>query len=298
MEARMEKGKVSILLRAIVFFLAVSIVWALPEDSRDRAAKTEKLRKEIRLLNLFNGLDLTQEQMKTILDGARESQKLRDEYESALARVQDQMEEALDSIRVYLSEDREIPPQTVRDYHSLDREVRKVRLQVQERIAELAREIEESLEPHQLYQLQEFVPCIIPPKGEKRIGQAEDTKGLTRNLERIRRLPSHLYQQRKTEIVGRTCQGLRLHAPPYSEMDDEELRAHVESVFDRMRRLEDAEFEIHKERLAEELISPVKPEIPASNLVRKIAGFLLSEEAVTVLEDRLDRRYPAGRKVS
>lgn len=293
----MEKGKVSIILRAIVFFLAVSVVWALPEDSRDNAAKTEKLRKEIRLLNLLNGLDLTQEQMKTILADARESQRLRDEYESVLAQGRDQMEVALDSIRGYLSDNREIPPQTMRDYHSLDREVRKARIQVQERIGELAREIEECLEPHQIYQLQEFVPCIIPPKGEKRIGQAEDTRGLTRNLERIRRLPSHLYQQRKKEIVGRTCQGLRLHAPPYSEMDDEELRAHVESVFDRMRGLEDAEFEIHKERLAEELIFPIKPEIRASNLVRKIAGFLLSEEAVTVLEGRLERGDSPGRKV-
>jgi hypothetical protein len=30
--------------------------------------------------------------------------------------------------------------------------------------------------------LQEFIPCIIPPKGELRIGQAGDNKGLVKNL--------------------------------------------------------------------------------------------------------------------
>jgi hypothetical protein len=159
----------------------------------------------------------------------------------------------------------------------------------------LAEEIEESLEPHQLYQLQEFVPCIIPPKGEKRIGQARDYKGLARSLERIRRIPSRFYQQRRDEIVRRTLEGLKLHAPFFSDLDEEEMKRHIESIYDEVRNLEDAEFEIQKERLAENLISPFKPEVPSNNLMRKIAGFLLSPEVIPVLEARIDRGDSAGR---
>ena len=193
----------------------------------------------------------------------------------------------LEEIRSYLRENEAIPSQTVQKYHSLDRENREERLKIQEKMKEIAREVEGSLESHQLYQLREFVPCIIPPKGEKRIGQAKDYKGLTQGLERVRRVPSSVYQQRKEEIVSRTLEGLKLHAPPFSDRDDEEMKRHIETIYEDVRNLEDAEFELQKERLAEELISPFKLEIPSGNVMRKIAGFLLSEEVITVLEERL-----------
>jgi len=291
----MEKGKVSIFFMVMVFFLAASLLWGLPEFSKEKLEKTEELRREIRLLNLINGLDLTPKQMEIVLENAEENQRMRDQFEKVLLNRQEEMEAALEEIRSYLRENEEIPPLTVQKYHRLDREIREVRLKIQEEIKDLAKEIEESLEPHQLYKLQEFVPCIIPPKGEKRIGQAKDYKGLTRSLERIRRIPSRIYQQRRDEVVGRTLEGLKLHAPLFTDLDGEEMKRHVESIYDEVRNLEDAEFEIQKERLAEDLISPFKPEIPSNNLMRKIAGFLLSAEVIPVLEARIDRGDSAGR---
>lgn len=294
----MEKGKVSVLWMVLAVFLTAGLLWGLPEFSREKLGKTEGLRREIRVLNLMNGLDLTQEQMEIILMSAKEYQRLMARFEHILLNSQDEMEAVLEEIRSYLREDREIPPQTMQEYHRLDRENREERLKIQEKMKGLARKVEECLEPHQLYQLREFVPCVIPPKGEKRIGQARDYKGLTRGLERIRRVPSSVYQQRKEEIVGRILEGLKLHAPLFSDMDDEEMKSHVETIYDDVRSLEDAEFEIQKERLAEELISPFKPEIPSGNVMRKIAGFLLSEEVITVLEERLNQGDLTGERIS
>lgn len=294
----MEKGKVSVLWMVLAVFLTAGLLWGLPEFSREKLEKTEELRREIRVLNLMNGLDLTQEQMEIILTSAREYQGLMARFEHILRNSQDEMEAVLEEIRSYLRENEEIPSQTVQKYHRLDRESREERLKIQEKMKESAREVEECLEPHQLYQLREFVPCVIPPKGEKRIGQARDYKGLTRGLERIRRVPSPVYQQKKEEIVGRTLEGLKLHAPPFSDMDDEEMKWHIETIYDDVRSLEDAEFEIQKERLAEELISPFKPEIPSGNVMRKIAGFLLSEEVITILEERLNQGDSTGERIS
>ncbi len=294
----MEKGKVSVLGMVLVFFMTAGLLWGIPELSREKLEKTEELRREIRLLNLMNGLDLTQEQMEIILASAKESQRLMAQFEHILRNSQDEMEAVLEEIRGYLRENTEIPSQTVQKYHRLDRENRKERLKIQSKMKGLAREVEECLEPHQLYQLREFVPCIIPPKGEKRIGQANDYKGLTRGLERVRRVPAYLYEQKKEEIVSRTLQGLKLHAPPFSDADDEEMRRHIEAIFWEVRTLEDAEFEIQKEHLVEKLISPFKPEIPSGNVIRKVAGFLLSEEVITVLEERLSQGDPTEERGS
>ena len=294
----MEKRKVSVLGMVLAVFLTASLLWGLPEFSREKLGKTEELRREIRVLNLMNGLDLTQEQMEIILMSAREYQGLMARFEHILLNSQDEMEVVLEEIRSYLRKDREIPPQAVQEYHRLDRESREERSKIQEKMKGLAREVEGCLEPHQLYQLREFVPCIIPPKGEKRIGQARDYRGLTRGLERIRRVPSPVYQQRREEIVERTLDGLKLHASPFSDMDDEEMRSHVETIYDDVRSLEDAELEIQKESLAEKLISPFKPEIPSDNIIRKIAGLLLSEEVITVLEERLNRGDSTGEQIS
>lgn len=291
----MEKGKISIILGIMVFLFATSLLWGLPGFSEEKLEKTEEMRREIRLLNLINGLDLTPKQMEIVLENAEENQRIRLQFEKALLNRQEEMEAVFEEIRHYLRENKEIPTQAVQKYHRLDREIREARLEIQGEMKGLAEEIEESLEPHQLYQLQEFVPCIIPPKGEKRIGQARDYKGLTRSLERIRRVPSRIYQQRRGEIVRRTLEGLKLHAPFFSDLDEEEMKRHIESIYDEVRNLEDADFEIQKERLAENLISPFKPEIPSNNLMRKIAGFLLSPEVIPILEARIDRGGSAGR---
>lgn len=285
----MEKERISLAAMGLVFFLAGSIIAGAPEYSKEEREKTEELRKEIRLLNLLNGLELNQDQMKIILVSARESKRLREEFENTLILRKKEMDAALEEIKSYLSEDRELSPSTVQNYHRLDREMREIRLQVEERIKRLAQNIKDCLESYQLHQLQEFVPCIIPPQGEKRIGQAKDNKGLTRSLDRIRRIPEGLYRLRKEEIVWRSLEGLKLHASPFADIDEEEMKRHIESIYDDARRLDNAEFEIQKERLAEEMVSPFKPQIPSANLARKIWNFLLAPEVIPILEERIVR---------
>jgi hypothetical protein len=104
-----------------------------------------------------------------------------------------------------------------------------------------------------------------------------------------------LYQQNKKEIVGKTLEGYKLHAPLFADRDDEEMKKRIESVYDEARNLEDAEFEIQKEQLAEDLVSPFQPQAPSNSLTRKIAGFLLSAEVIPVLERRIARGDPTGK---
>ncbi|MGD8535256.1 MAG: hypothetical protein PVF66_05335, partial [Candidatus Aminicenantes bacterium] len=122
----MEKGKVSIISGIMVFLFATSLLWGLPEFSKEKLEKTEEMRREIRLLNLINGLDLTPKQMEIVLENAEEYQRIRIQFEKALLNRQEEMEGALGEIRHYLRENKEIPPQAVQKYHRLEREIREV----------------------------------------------------------------------------------------------------------------------------------------------------------------------------
>lgn len=284
----MEKEKIMISWLVMVFFLNAGLLRGLPKFPAEELEKAEELQREIRLLNLVNGLNLTQEQMEMILRSAEENKKLREGFITTVLHRQEKMEEPLKKIKSYLSERKEIPPHVAQIYHRLNKEMKKARLEMQERVRDLAKHVEEGLESHQLFQLQKFIPCIIPPKGEARIGQADNYKGRIRSLERIRRIPSRLYQTRKEEILTRTLEAMKIHVPLWVDIDEQEMKNHIQAVYDETRRLDDAEFEIQKQRLAEDIISPLKPDIPSHNLARKIEGFLLSPEIIPILEERIE----------
>lgn len=282
----MEKGKVFIFGITIVCFFCALYLEGESKTGSASLERIEELQREIRVLNLVNGLDLTQEQMEMILSSAREIKQLREQFKSSVLFRQEEMGTLLEEIKRYVKDRKEIPASTVKRYHRLNREIKEARAKMEDRIRQLAKEIEEHLESHQLYQIEQFIPCIIPPQGEARIGRANENSGITRSLERIRRIPASLYHLKKEDIFRRTLEGMKLHAAPDMEFDEEEARLHILSLYDEARQLDDAEFEIQKEKLAEKLISPFKPDHPPARLDRKISAFLLSPEIVTILEDK------------
>lgn len=250
---------------------------------------SETMRRQIMVLNLVNGLDLTSDQMEMILSYAKESEALRRQFQSTLLLSQSKLESTLEEIRAYLREKKEIPSSTKQEYHRLADEIKSTRLKMDEGVRSMALNIKERLKPHQVYQLEQFVPCIIPPKGELRIGQVDNHKSLAMKMERIRGLPSRVYERRKSWILSQTLRGLKLHAPRGTSIDEGEMRDHIQQIFDEARSLEDTEFEVQKEDLAQRLIFPIKRPETKNSLLRKIEGFLLCAEIIPILDERIVR---------
>jgi len=287
-EVKMRKGKGVFLIHLIGFFiLSFYFLWGFENPPRKSLGTAEELRQEIRLLNLVNGLELSPEQMERILKDARETKKIKEEFEQNLLSLGTDIEAVLQEIKAHLQENKEIPSQTVRHYQHLDTEIRSARAKMEERIKFLAQELEKSLQPHQLYQLEHFIPCIIPPKGESRIGQAGDSKAQVKNLERIRRIPSFAYERRKGQILEKTLENIKLHAPRGMEIDEQEMTKHIEDIYDRARNLEQTDFEIQKEKLADELFAFSKPPDFSNMAIKKIEFFLLSPAIIPILEERI-----------
>lgn len=247
------------------------------------------MRRQIMVLNLVNGLDLSPDQMEMILSSAKESEELRRQFQSTLLPSQNKLESTLEEIRTYLRDKKEIPSSTKQEYHRLANEIKSTRLKMEEGIRSMALTIKERLKPHQIYQLEQFVPCIIPPKGELRIGQVDNYKSLAMKMERIRGVPARVYEKRKAWIVSQTLRGLKLHAPRGTNIDEDEMRDHIQQIFDEARSLDDTDFEVQKEDLAQRLLSPIKRPETKNSLLRKIEGFLLCAEIITILDERIVR---------
>ncbi|MFQ6039120.1 MAG: hypothetical protein ACE5LV_10955, partial [Candidatus Aminicenantales bacterium] len=191
-------------------------------------------------------------------------------------------------IRTYLMEGKEIPEDLARSYHLASTEAKKALLLWKERRKELARRVEENLDSHQIYGLEKYVPCIIPPKGELRIGQALDPRGLVRNLERIRQLPARAYARGRDILCRRALEGIKRHTPLRLELDEEETLRRLGEIMDEARGLDPVEFEVKKDSLAEDLAALI-PTLPATSgdVRRKIESFLLAPQIIPILRQRL-----------
>jgi hypothetical protein len=250
--------------------------------------KSEALRREIRVINLLNGLELTPEQMTLIRDKAEESRRLVDEARASYALRQKELGSLLEDIRKYRLENQDIPGELAGRFHALDMELKKEKLRLDETLRGYAGDVERSLSRHQVYALEKFIPCIIPPKGESRIGQAADVKGIGGKLARLRTIPERVYELRREEIIERNLQERRIViGPAAASAGDGELAGELGRFYDKTRDLSQVDFEVQKEKLAQEFATLLKPKAPALDLTKKIEAFLLSPEVIPVLNERL-----------
>jgi hypothetical protein len=290
----MGKKRTFIAVLAAVVSLA-GAVRTLAQTPLPDLDKTEAARREIRLINLLNGLDLAPEQMTLIRDKAEESRHLVEEARAAAAAEQGELGSILAAIRACRVENRDVPRDLAQRFHALDAELKAGRRRVEEARRSLAAEIEKSLGRHQVHALEGFIPCIIPPKGESRVGQAVDVKGFAGRMERLRAAPGRMYALRRDEIVARNVKEVIAKSGPLANpAAEEELPGKLGEFFDRVRALSPVDFEVQKEKLAEEFAAIVKPKAPALDLTKKIEAFLLAPEVIPLLNEKL-LLNPAGR---
>jgi len=290
----MRKRKIiTILLASILCFVFVGLLGFSCIFSQEKAFaqdETEVLRREIRVLNLVNGLELSLEQMQIVRGRAQETQRLLHESRLYYDSRRPELDQVLEEIKRYRLENKDVPQELAQRFHSLDTELKKERARLQKALQSLARDTEKCLEQHQLHAFDSYIPCIIPPKGESRIGQAVDVKGISERLARLRNVPDRVYEMRKAQIVGNTLEQMKLRAGPlFDEERTDEVAEGLGDFYDRLRGLSDVDFEIQKESLAREFATLLKPQSRPLNLTQKIEAFLLAPEIVPILDARIEK---------
>jgi hypothetical protein len=243
------------------------------------------LQRQIQLLNLINGLELTPDQMRLILEKAQEAKMTREalKAEGDIA----EMEAILAEITDTLMKGQNVPDELRDSFFSAKAANKRLLERYKKEALHLAEEIEEILEGHQLYALEHYAPCVIPPEGEARIGQARDARGVA-VLERLRAVPADRFERHREKIARRVLQELQRRFGRRILILDREKELHrILDLMEEARSLSDVDFELEKENLMRELTAPYEASQRRVDVRPVIGRHLLDPAIIPLLEQKL-----------
>jgi len=132
-------------MRGITFLLLLSL--SLPLLSLTEIEKTVR---EIKILNLLNGLELSREQMKFILSKAKEAKKLREEMEAKLKPYESLYLDTLRNLKRELIKGGVIDGRLRRQVGRMQVQKKKIMRDYYDKLFKLAEEVEKNLQDYQL----------------------------------------------------------------------------------------------------------------------------------------------------
>jgi hypothetical protein len=162
-------------------------------------------------------------------------------------------------------------------------------------VAKLAPDVDAVLTDAQKNVMQEFACCLIPPtelSDPVRAGQAEVSEGALQFLRRIRAVSAPNWDRARTAAVNRLKQLYVTRQPELTESDLRQMETKLTDLFERVRKMSDAEFELNKDTLCVEL--KMKPAGQVSNAQQgfKAALFLLMPGSQELYSTLLKRSEP------
>ncbi len=233
------------------------------------------LTKEVKILNLLNGFELTTEQKKVIKKSIKEVQIIEKDFETQVEECLEIFDVALEKSIEILGTGKELPPSLKKEISTYSHEFKEGRKVKEGRILDIAQQIERVLEPQQVQQLKEFIPCLIPPPGRIRIGQTGSSEMIAKHLEKIRDLPESIYVREKDNIISKALKKKKEHLPVLKEFDEDAEGERIEAILDKVRSMRDVDFTLNKDRIAEEFKGDDKKRDSKNDVVQKIRHFLL-----------------------
>jgi outer membrane murein-binding lipoprotein Lpp len=269
--------------------LASSGCASLPIAKADELTDVGNLRREVQLLNLLNGLELSADQMRFVLEKAQEAQEVREEFKDKADGNIEETTEVLSELRDILMRGENILDSSRERWYSTHSKNLELRSEYEEEMTRIAREVQGILEGHQIYALEYFVPCVIPPQGGARIGQAEDTTAAEGVLARIRAIPTARFERNKEEIARRIMEWLKSHLPRGFALaiNEEEETARILAILEEVKGLSDVEFELQKTDLVQQVKSAYKFLQAPVDICLRIERHLLDPKIIPLLEEKL-----------
>ena len=295
-----KRWRVSVFLWAVAATCAVALSAATEEFGRFES-RVPMLRAEISTLNLLNGLYLTGDQMTTLLAIARRANAERDRARIENAPLQREMEQAFLELRSYVLKGKAIPEDVKVRAQELNEQGKVALEDVQRKLKELESEVELILTDSQKKVVEDFKPCLVPPKSlgnPSRAGQARDPARGEAALERIRQIPPRRLEFAMARILAKHFEALDKHMPGTltpEERQAEEQR--IVALIRKARAMTDEEFALNKADLGNELtrtldrrdaeVKEFQARFRETESLGKIGRFLATPEIVPLLEERI-----------
>ncbi len=248
-----------------------------------KGEESKEIKQEIILYNLVNGLHLEEKQIGSLLSCAKEVNEYRENLNRKIKELEKEEGKVLLSLKEEAKKEIPHPSQSlIKKFHEIKLKKAQLYKEFRSFLEKKAEEVKNILNETQLYLLGNFKPCVIPPKKGLRIGENSD-KSL-RFLERIRRLPSSIYEIRKDEIIQRFIERYKLLHPKVEEEKIEKMRDELEKIMEEAKALSDVEFSLKKNSFLER-IKKIEQADKKIKIEEKIIRLLFNPSIIPVLED-------------
>jgi hypothetical protein len=294
----MSAKRTAAFLLCVIALALVGVRFASAMDEPPEAyERVRNLKQDISILNLLNGLHLTDQQRIAILEEARNAQAVRDRYVRSKSEQLSQTAESLEDLKRQLMNPQAPPPKEIERKAKRDNsDIRRLQESYAHEIGTIEKRVAKILTDGQKEILVDFKPCLLPPKNLRnptRAGQAHDYSRVERFLTRSRHWSSDVYERRLEHFLDKFVE--KVEEKQGSMSKDEELaeKGRVRTIVEEAQSLSDVDFELSKQELAECIdiykSSPKKKVlVTAGHRHGQIARFLLSERAVPILEQRAE----------
>ncbi len=280
-----------------IFFVAAVNSPTTSTHENQQLERLSELRRDIALLNLLNGLHLTEKQESALLQDARNAQDITDSYKRQFAQLFPGAEKNLEELKSQILQGETAPgnPVDVRAARANDA-IKRLHKSYIHDLALIEKQVSAMLTDGQKKIVADFKPCLIPPKDLRnptRAGQASDPSNIERMLRKARAMSDEIYNRRFNIVFDRQLARHEDEFGPLTEEMRNEEKERIRSVFDEARAMSDLDFELNKQDLASRIDARVKqgrtdntPLLSYGERRGKISRFLLDERIIPLLEQR------------
>jgi hypothetical protein len=261
----------------------------VPEIGNPRILELEE---EIKTVNLLNSLNLREAQLEFIIGKAREMEQTRkeiyaefDRYSAEMFRIETKIKRQVETGRVSLDKD-------LRDqYNRIKKKNDLLFYRHSNKMKEAVKAIEGKLESFQLAAADKYEPCVPPILVGSFIGAADKSFALAPILLLAKKIPAEKYEVEKNPFVTRWMQEIKGSLYPCNKLCEDDMSS-VEFLksMDKARQMDDADFKLRMNDMANELWAKIILEEPELSLQEKIQRFLLSKKSIPMLEKRLSSK--------
>jgi hypothetical protein len=282
-----EKKIIMIILSVLILTISSPCFSQRPDEY---IPEIKNIRDDIQIINLINSLDLDKEQIEFIISKAKEVKRLHNNTLNQIKYYATKMNGTYEKIKDEVGEGKlKLHRDVTKDFRENQEKIKKIMRDEHSQIENIASEIESKLESFQLIALDEYKPCIIPIVSNGHIGQSDSGIGISKVLERVKSIPAEKYNIRKYFVANHLLERIKKQVPPDLQLDERKIKSEILEAFDNIRGMDDVDFQLKKKSIAEELKDKILPERPSMSRKAKIKKFLLSENTIPILEERLTK---------
>jgi hypothetical protein len=271
----------------LFFFAAFAFSQEINKDEQ-----TEQYRKNISLLNLVNGLYLTNNQIETMVPVLKDLKELQKDYQGKYNSLLPDLKKEYAALYNEVLANKGITKETEKSAGGIHKQELDLKDEYMDKLSGLEEKINGILTENQLCIIDDFKPCLIPPKNLKdpaRVGQAKgDASGVVNHFDNIRKIPERRFETAKKKFIEGYIDKYEKKIEVLSpEKKNEEIQR-VDNILNEVRSLKPVDYEMKKEGLAQQLLlDKEKKNAKKKYELGKAGKFLLNTELLPILEQRL-----------